>query len=229
MKTMVKTILFAAIVSTMQVQAQTDDDALKIDSNGNVGINTSTPSEKLEVNGNVKATNVTATGNVNATNVTATGNVNATGKVKENGNDLLPKGTIVMWSGDKAPAGWAICNGEYNQTYGGNLPDLTDRFIVGAGQSYKLKDTGGLKEVTLTVEQMPSHNHQINVFNDVKVMYRESHGTTVAHANPGTTVYDRKGGEVYDLRNNISLNNTGGDKPHENRPPYYALYYIMKL
>lgn len=51
---------------------------------------------------------------------------------------LLPRGTIVAWSGSKntIPAGWALCEG-LNGT-----PDLRDRFIVGAGGGYAPGITG---------------------------------------------------------------------------------------
>jgi microcystin-dependent protein len=224
MKKIVKTILFVVIVSTTYVQAQTDD-ALKITDSGNVGINTSNPTEKLEVNGNVKATgNVTATGNINATTV------NATGKVQENGKDLLPKGTIVMWypitGSTTPPAGWKICDGT------DNTPDLRGRFIVGVGKSgdgdtdYKLKDTGGSEKVTLTENQMPSHKHELG-------WEGQYHDTSSREGKQGwpannkfTGVYatNRSGGSCSD-----AVKSTGGNEPHENRPPYYALYYIMKL
>jgi len=234
MKKIVKTILFVAIVSTANIQAQTDD-ALKIDANGNVGINTTTPSEKLEVNGNLKVSGTVNTNNISVTsNVTAT-NVNATGKVQENGKDLLPKGTIVMWypmnGSTNPPAGWAICDGK-NDT-----PDLRGRFIVGVGQSnngetdYKLKGTGGSEKVTLTENQMPIHKHNITGTNDVQVMYKDTYAIMVQGTdNDGRSVYDRDGnGTKIRLKDNIALENTGGSQPHENRPPYYALYYIIKL
>lgn len=221
MKTIVKTFLFAAIVSTTHVQAQTDD-ALKIIESGNVGINTSIPSEKLEVHGNVKVV-----GNINAT-----GNVNATGKVQENGKDLLPKGAIIMWSGEKAPDGWAICNGEYNETYGGNLPDLRGRFIVGVGKSnngdttYALKATGGKEKVQLSQDEMPRHKHALrweNKFHD-NSKDEGKQGWTANNKFTGVYATNRDGGSGSD-----AVENTGGNQAHENRPPYYALYYIMKL
>ena len=42
---------------------------------------------------------------------------------------------------------------------GVTIPDLTDRFIVQAGMSYQEGSTGGADTVTLTVNQIPSHNH----------------------------------------------------------------------
>src|SRR5262245_54899621 len=86
-----------------------------------------------------------------------------------------------------APAGWALCNGQLlsiaqNQalfsligaTYGGDgvttfgLPDLRGRVPIGFGQgpglqNYALGQSGGVESTTLGVNQLPSHNHVINV------------------------------------------------------------------
>ena len=56
---------------------------------------------------------------------------------------LVPSGVILMWSGstDTIPAGWALCNGQ------DGTPDLTDRFILGAGKTYQPGTTGGAATV----------------------------------------------------------------------------------
>ena len=55
-------------------------------------------------------------------------------------NDNIPSGVIVMWGGqvDKIPSGWTLCDGT------DNTPNLTDRFIVGAGNTYSVGNTGQL-------------------------------------------------------------------------------------
>ena len=66
---------------------------------------------------------------------------------------LVPSGVILMWSGstDTIPAGWALCNG-HNGT-----PDLTDRFILGAGKTYQPGTTGGAATVTPSVAARNAH------------------------------------------------------------------------
>lgn len=66
-----------------------------------------------------------------------------------------PVGTIIMWSGsaETIPTGWRLCDGS------NGTPDLRGRFVVAAGGDYAAGQTGGSNGVTLTVEQMPAHNH----------------------------------------------------------------------
>ena len=140
-------------------------------------------------------------------NVGVNGNLSTGGKLQEGGNALVPRGTIVMFNGAAAPAGWAICDGARGET-----PDLRNRFIVGAGASYGVGATGGADTVTLTVEQIPSHSHTFHM---------------MGNANPGDNWIPSRGSN--NPQDSGQTRATGGGQAHENRPPYYALTYIMKL
>lgn len=119
----------------------------------------------------------------------------------------VPSGGIIMWSGaaNAIPTGWALCNGQ------NNTPDLRNRFIVGAGSTYAVGATGGSDAVTLTVEQMPSHTHSID-------MAKFAGGYPNTMLNPEGVSYGAP----------MTSSSAGGGQPHENRPPYYALCFIMK-
>lgn len=115
-------------------------------------------------------------------------------------------------------------NGSAQSTSAGHfrVPDLRGRFIVGYdGDDSDYKDlgkVGGEKKHTLTIDEMPNHNHQQNL---------RAYGTDTW-----------KGGGNTSENNATSLFNktaqygntekTGGGNAHENRPPYYVLAYIMK-
>lgn len=64
-------------------------------------------------------------------------------------------GMIMLWYGAaiNVPTGWAICNGA------NGTPDLRDRFVVGAGDSYALDATGGAEEATPEIAAGGSHDH----------------------------------------------------------------------
>ena len=97
----------------------------------------------------------------------------------------LPAGLIVMWSGSIAsiPTGWALCDGTSGR------PDLRDRFIVGAGNTYAVGATGGANSVTLTTDQIPSHSHSGTTNNtDVAHTHTFTSGIQSAdHTHSGTT------------------------------------------
>jgi len=123
---------------------------------------------------------------------------------------------------------------------------------VGAGGSYAPNDTGGADSVTLTEDQMPSHNHSMNSAGNhdhggsTSTDGAHSHtngfggsiggrGSNAANINP---VYQQVNTGVAGNHNHSistdgdhthTINNTGGGQSHENRPPYFALAFIMKL
>lgn len=117
----------------------------------------------------------------------------------------LPSGSIIMWSGPIGciPAGFALCDGQQN------TPNLLNRFVVAAGGAYAVGATGGEDFHTLTIAEMPSHSHG---------------GTARVHAGPCAA--DGVGACKAETSPTAA---TGGDQPHENRPPFYAIAFIMKL
>ena len=127
------------------------------------------------------------------------------------GIESFVTGMIILWSGaaDAIPSGFALCDGN-NST-----PNLSGRFVVGydaSNSDYDVNDTGGSESVTLTVNQIPAHTHNINLA--VRAFYQEPRNFGV--------------GTDGSANNSEDTGSTGGGQSHENRPPYYALCYIMK-
>jgi len=56
-----------------------------------------------------------------------------------NHDSPIPPGGIILWSGslEDVPEGWVLCDGRRG------TPDLTDRFVLGAGFAYEPHETGG--------------------------------------------------------------------------------------
>ncbi len=181
-----------------------------------------------------------AIGGSTAASLTVSGNVNTSLRIQEDNVDLLPAGTIVMWYTATVPSGWGLCDGTtYTKTDGtGSItsPNLSSRFIVATG-TYTIDNTGGENSHTLTVGEMPAHDHG------------GSTGSAGAHTHTVSDRYRQGGGSIAmsNLGSNNHADNTltrttssagahthtissqGSGTAHENRPPYYALTFIMKL
>lgn len=177
--------------------------------------------------GNTLSTgSLVVTGTISSASLSVSGSITASNySLNASGNGPVPSGGIIMWSGSIAtiPTGWALCDGT------NGTPDLTERFIIGAGSNdnlsvtgtgaYAVGSTGGANSVTLTIGQMPAHTHTFNGSGDNSV----DDWTNPASKGQFRNLNDRPGTYT------AGMNSTGGGLPHENRPPYYALAFIMKL
>ena len=148
------------------------------------------------------------------------------------GSSTLPQGCIIMYNGTTAPTGWQICNGNNGS------PDLRNRFIVSTGSSYSINATGGANSVTLTEAQMPSHDHDADAsVSDPGHKHQLKGGVDDADSGSYISAGDQTGnlnvGAMNDNTTGISVSvdvdNEGSGNSHENRPPYFALTFIMKL
>lgn len=197
-----------------------------------------------------------------------------TNQVEELGSGVslyggTPIGGIVIWSGavGSPPDGFILCDGTaisrtdfatlftiVGTTFGSgngsstfNIPNLRDRFIVGAGSGYNLNATGGSSTTTLATANLPSHSHPIggNTGNrDLSHSHTHTKATHPSGSGPeqnqsggpedrtnfgdtGTT-----GGASVSMDHNHSLpantSNTGSGTAFDNKPPYIALAYIIR-
>ena len=153
----------------------------------------------------------------------------------------LPSGSIIPWYGNASsiPNGFRLCNGT------NGTPDLRNRFVVGAGSTYGLGNTGGADSVKLTGTQIGKHFHRFgyNKSSNGGMWPRSTDYSAIPEYPPNTVAtkwngsgggnwngWDN-GGPAYLLTNLVTSYAvaTAAQESHENRPPYYALYYIMKV
>jgi len=111
-------------------------------------------------------------------------------------------GMIMIWSGAivDIPSGWHLCDGD------NGTPDLRDKFVAGAGDTYAVGDSGGAVDHTHTFAPF-SHGHSLIGTSTVQI---------------GTDDY-----RILSLSTRTELAH-GTNSTEDNLPPYYALAYIMK-
>jgi microcystin-dependent protein len=158
-------------------------------------------------------------------------------------------GEIRMFAGNFAPRGWAFCEGQLlavsqndalfsllGTIYGGDgrttfgLPDLRGRIPIHAGTGpglspRQLGAKAGTENVTLTTNQLPSHNHPMAVSSDVS-----------NSPNPGSNVTARPSSVDLYINDapNVNLNtqaitSLGGSRSHDNMMPFVAINFIIAL
>ena len=218
------------------------------------------------------------------TTARARASVSATGDLSYNSSNgqfsvsvpsAFVSGMIILWSGNTGniPTGFVLCDGN------NGTPNLTDRFVVGAGAAYGPGATGGSSSVTLSTSQLPSHNHSFSGSSSHShTINNHTHTFSASTNNQGAHVHNllynhgafggssgavtprsgntpvvpgisgrvsSEGGHSHSMSGTtgnpsdrgtntqtvtISGNtgSTGSGSSVENRPPYYALCYIMK-
>ena len=153
-------------------------------------------------------------------------------------------GEIRMFAGSFAPAGWMFCEGQLlpisenetlfqliGTTYGGDgestfqLPDLRGRLPIHQGNGFTLAEQGGTEEITLTVNQIPTHSHPCLATTAV--------GT---NPNPGNNILAAPGNiDLYrETAANVPMSDqaigpVGGSQPHTNFQPYLCVEFIISL
>ncbi|CAB4123332.1 hypothetical protein UFOVP42_31 [uncultured Caudovirales phage] len=145
-------------------------------------------------------------------------------------SSTLPTGVILLWSGSigAIPSGYLLCNGT------NGTPDLRNSFIVGAGNTYAVAQTGGSADSVVI-----AHTHTATSTSTV---------TDPGHVHDATgTVLLGGGGSGFNWDNGLGAaravlsavtgisvatsttnTSTGVSGTDKNLPPYYALAYIMK-
>ena len=154
-------------------------------------------------------------------------------------------GELRMFAGNFNPAGWEFCAGQLlpisenetlftliGTTYGGDgestfaLPDLRGRIPVHQGNGLILAETGGVEEVTLTVNQIPAHTHAMVVVGNQPGDQANPAGALPAQSfNVVPFINDAATGN-FDA---AAVTSVGGSQPHTNFQPYLCINYIISL
>jgi hypothetical protein len=148
---------------------------------------------------------------------------------------VVPVGSIIAWakslSGVPAlPTNFQECNGQVlndasSPLNGATLPDLNgaNRFLRGNSMSGA---TGGVEQVVLTLDQLPSHNHPEQYANHFQAYNYTSVG---GMGNVPILGSVPRQGAALDTTDPTTTGSVGANQPHENRPPFYDVVWIMRV
>jgi microcystin-dependent protein len=167
-------------------------------------------------------------------------------------------GQVVMFGGNFAPRGWAFCQGQpmsiaqntalfsiLGTTYGGDgqttfaLPDLRGRVAVGTGNgpglsAWDLGQLEGNEAISLTIPEMPMHNHAVMVSNNAATSAAGTNNGYLAAGNgayggdPVTVnMYNNDPAPPADMLGIKSITAAGGSMPHTNIQPSLGFNYII--
>jgi microcystin-dependent protein len=159
-------------------------------------------------------------------------------------------GEIRLFAGNFAPEGWAFCDGQLlpisenetlfnliGTTYGGDgqetfaLPNLQSRIPLHQGQgpgisvNYMLAEMAGVEQVTLNVNQIPSHSHPVLASTDPA---QEASPQGNVLGRNGSFDFFRLGAPTADMAPG-SIGSTGSSQPHENMMPFLCVNFIISL
>lgn len=111
--------------------------------------------------------------------------------------------------------------------FGGTWEQIKDRFLLACGDTYKNGETGGEATHTLTIKEMPNHNHaQITGLSGSQVLhFVSSSGNTFRQA----AVITNTGNTHADYDGEASTSYTGGGQAHNNMPPYLAVFMWKRI
>ena len=166
--------------------------------------------------------------------------------------------SIMMFGGNFAPRGWALCDGQLlpisqysalfsllGTTYGGDgrttfgLPEMRGRVPMHPGNGpglsdYRLVQKGGVQTVTLNTLQIPSHTHTLGVSNADSTMAVPTSGSSIGvpgePAGRGITqTFGYNTSAPNTGLNPGSITNTGGSQSHENRQPFICVNFIIAM
>lgn len=159
----------------------------------------------------------------------------------------IPIGTIAMYGAEKDPEGWLRCDGRlldrtayaklyavigtthgFTSSSNFRIPDMRERSVVGSGTKYSIGDKGGNATVTLSVNQMPAHTHEIGEVEDAGRRFQSRTANQDIGIGSDGYTYLTSTGSNRGNRSPIATS-VGGGQPVDLRDPYIGLPYIIKV
>ena len=123
-------------------------------------------------------------------------------------NRIYPVGSIYISTNDINPS----------TLFTGTWEKIENRFLLASGSSYQLGSTGGEATHKLTINELPSHTHNASAGQFI---------STSPNVTPGTVMsFDSGQYKRYSMN---STSSTGGNKAHNNMPPYLVVSIYKRI
>ena len=210
--------------------------------NGNVGIGTASPGEKLEVNGKVKIGEYSLPETDGTIGQVLT--TDGSNSVSWESPAGIPIGGIIMYYGSFAdiPANWKLCDGN------NGTPNLSDRFVMGTTTEGSIGDMGGSADA-IVVSHTHTADHEHNASSGNAGEHIHSFNLPVddwfsSYGSESKEAIDDDWSAPFDSYNtnsagdhshtitvdnaNVTTSLTGIDGTDKNLPPFYKLAFIIR-
>lgn len=126
-------------------------------------------------------------------------------------DQIYPVGSIYMSINSTNPG----------DLFGGTWEQIQGRFLLAAGGGYSAGATGGEANHTLTTNEMPSHQHTLQIKSKGVSSWSTAQIYTVFSGGSGRSSFNwDEGTSNADSR----ISPTGGSAAHNNMPPYLVVY-----
>ena len=207
-----------------------------------------TTANNFNITGNTTSGNLTIIRNTTSGNLTISGTTtligNATAITQANTSsnnqiattafvrNIVPTGIITLWYGlsSSIPDGWYLCDGT------NGTPDLRDRFIVGAGNTYSVNQTGGSADATLVSHSHSFSGNDLGSHTHTMLFHQTSKSNNATPYMLSSPINgENQNGDLTLTSSSTSagtpsgsISTAGSSATNANLPPYYALAYIMK-
>ena len=97
--------------------------------------------------------------------------------------------------------------------FGGTWEQIKDKFLLSAGDTYSAGETGGEATHTLTIDEIPPHFHSCRTYSGSNVDGKQWAIKSINNSAEG----------------GIGTDNVGGGQPHNNMPPYLAVFMWKRI